>query len=219
MSGVLFIGNRRYSSWSLRGWLAMRLAGLDVEVRVLRIDGSGASQDVRAVSPSGKVPYLLHEGNAIWESLAIGEYCAELAPGLWPAQTVARSFARAISAEMHGGFRELRIAMPMNCCARFPGAGRSPGALADIDRIVAIWRLAMQRSGGPFLFGSGMTLADAMFAPIVARFLTYRPQLPTDAELYCQTMRAHPLIDTWYQQAAAEPAEWQIAKYETAPTP
>ncbi len=217
MSGVLFIGNRRYSSWSLRGWLAVRLAGLDVEVRVLRIDGTGASPQVRAVSPSGTVPYLLHEGNAIWDSLAIGEYCAELAPGLWPAQPMARSFARTICAQMHGGFRDLRVAMPMNCCARFPGAGRTPGALADIARIVALWQLAMQRGGGPFLFGTAMTLADAMFAPVVARFLTYAPHLPTDAEIYCQTVRAHPLVAEWHADAQAEPADWQIAKYETAP--
>ena len=169
------------------------------------------------MSPSGTVPYLLHEGNAIWDSLAIGEYCAELSPGLWPAQAMARSFARTICAQMHGGFRDLRVAMPMNCCARFPGAGRTPGALADIARIVALWQLAMQRGGGPFLFGTAMTLADAMFAPVVARFLTYAPHLPTDAEIYCQTVRAHPLVAEWHADAQAEPADWQIAKYETAP--
>jgi glutathione S-transferase len=218
MSGTLYIGSRRYSSWSMRGWLAVQLAGLNVEVRVLRIDGTGASPEVRAISPSGRVPYLLHNGHAIWESLAIAEYCAEITPALWPAQALARSFARAMSAEMASGFRELRIAMPTNYCRTFPGAGATPGALADIARITHIWRLALQRSGGPYLFGPTPTIPDAMFAPIVSRFLTYRPDLPTDATIYCQTIRAHPLVADWYTQAAAEPPSWQIAKYETAPT-
>jgi len=216
MSGTLYIGSRRYSSWSMRGWLAVRLAKLDVEIKLLRIDGTGASPEVRAISPSGKVPYLLHHGHAIWESLAIAEYCAEQAPQLWPALPVARSFARAISAEMAAGFRELRIAMPTNYCRTFPGAGATPGALADIARICDIWRLCIQRSGGPYLFGRDLTIPDAMFAPIVSRFLTYRPELTTDAMLYCQALRAHPLIDEWYQDAAKEPDDWKIEKYEQA---
>jgi glutathione S-transferase len=218
--GILYIGSRRYSSWSLRGWLAVRLAGLDVEVKVLPIDGTGASPEVRAVSPSLKVPYLVHRSVALWESSAIGEYCAELAPGLYPSDPSAKGFARSIAHEMHAGFRDLRIAMPMVLGPDFPGAGRTPGALADIARIEAIWAEARARfgQGGAFLFGADFTLADAMYAPIVARFLCYRPEMSDKSRTYCEAVRTHPLIEAWYKDAADEPPEWRIAKYEQAPT-
>lgn len=217
--GTLYLGNRRYSSWSLRGWLPVRLAGLDVAEQVIPLAG-GDTPAVKAVSPSGLVPCLVHRGAMVWESLAIGEYCAEFAPALWPAERAARAHARAIAAEMHAGFRDLRQSMPMNLCRSFPGAGRTPATLRDIARIEALWREARTRfgGGGPFLFGAGFTLADVMYAPVVTRFLTYRPELAADSRAYCEAVRAHPLIADWYDAAAAEPEAWTIARYEEAPT-
>lgn len=209
------MGSRRYSSWSLRGWLAVRCAGISAEERVIPLSG-GHTAAVRAVSPSGFVPYLEHDGAQVWDSLAILEYCAEIAPGLWPGERVARAYARAISAEMHSGFRDLRIAMPMNCCRSFPGRGITPGSAADIERIVAIWLEARGRFGGagPYLFGATLTGADIMFAPVVARFLTYEPALPAAARAYMAAVRLHPLVAAWYEGAAAEPESWMIDKYE-----
>jgi glutathione S-transferase len=209
----LVLGTKRYSSWSLRGWLAVRLAALEVEEVVIPLAG-GSTEAVKAASPNGLVPYLEHEGARIWESLAICEYCAELAPGLWPADRAARAHARAIASEMHAGFRELRTAMPMNLGRTFPGMGRTPGALADIQRVEAIWAEAILASPGPFLFGKAFTLADAMFAPVVTRFLTWQPELGSVARGYCEAVRAHPLVARWYDEAAQEPAEWLLPKYE-----
>jgi glutathione S-transferase len=214
-NAVLYIGSRRYSSWSLRGWLAVRCAGIVVEERVIPLSG-GHTAAVRAASPSGFVPYLEHDGAKVWDSLAILEYCAEIAPGLWPGERVARAHARAISAEMHSGFRELRMAMPMNCCRRYPGLGITPGSAADIERIVAIWLDARARFGGAgrYLFGEALTGADIMFAPVVSRFLTYEPVLPAVAVDYMAAVRMHPLVVAWYDGAAGEPASWMIDKYE-----
>jgi glutathione S-transferase len=216
--GRLYIGTRRYSSWSLRGWLPVRLAKLDVEDVVIPLAG-GATPAVKAVTPGGTVPYLEHRGNRVWESLAICEYCAEFLPALWPADAGARAHARSIAAEMHAGFRELRMAMAMNLLRSAPGAGRTPGALADIARIDAIWRDTRARFGvgGPFLFGAGFGNADAMYAPVVARFLSYRPELSEVAKAYCAAVRAHPLVAAWYDEAAKEPADWLIPQYESAP--
>jgi len=148
--GKLLIGNRRYSSWSLRGWLLVRLAGLDVTETVIPLAG-GTTAAVKTATPSGLVPYLEHDGAEIWESLAIAEYAAEHAPSLWPADRVARAHARAISAEMHAGFRALRLAMPFNACRIFPALEHKPDVLADIARIDAIWSgtRAAWGEGGP----------------------------------------------------------------------
>lgn len=212
----LIIGTRRYSSWSLRGWLAVRLAGLEVEEVMIPLAG-GSTTAIKQATPSGTVPCLEHAGAVVWESIAICEYCAEQAPGLWPAAPIARAHARAISAEMHAGFRELRIAMPMNLGMDDPGSRQTPAVLADIARIDAIWSGTRARfgAGGPYLFGAAFTLADAMFAPIVARFLSYAPPLSEAAAAYCQAIRKHPLVEAWYQEAAAEPVEWRLEKYET----
>lgn len=213
----LFIGTRRYSSWSLRGWLAVRLAGLEVEEVVIPLKG-GHTPAIGAVSPNGMVPCLRHGGVLIWDSLAIGEYCAELAAEsgrhLWPAERALRAQARAVSCEMHSGFRELRLAMPMNLGRAFPGRRRTPAALADIARIEALWSGCLAAHGGPFLFGAAFTLADAMFAPVCARFVTWRPELTRRSEDYVAAMRTHPLVDQWYRDAASEPAEWLLDKYE-----
>ncbi len=219
--GRLLIGTKRYSSWSLRGWLLVHLAGLDVEEVVIPLAGAvaGATPAVAAATPAGLVPYLEHRGARVWESLAIAEYCAERSadaggPQLWPAERVARAHARSVAAEMHAGFRALRQAMPMNLGRDFSGRGRTPGALADIARVEAAWGGCLDASGGPFLFGPGFGAADAMFAPVAARFLTYRPALGAAAESYVASVRAHPLVARWYDEAAAEPVAWQLLKYE-----
>lgn len=212
--GRLVIGTKRYSSWSLRGWLAVRLAELDVEEVVIPLAG-GATEAIRAVSPNGMVPYLEHDGARMWESIAIAEYCAEHAPHLWPADRAARAHARAIAAEMHAGFRGLRLAMPMNLGRTFPGRGRTPEALADIARIEAIWAEALAAHGGPFLFGARFGLADAMYAPVVTRFLTWQPDLSAVSRGYVAAVRAHPLVERWYAEAGAEPAAWLLDKYES----
>ena len=162
------------------------------------------------------MPYLEHAGRRVWESLAICEYCAEINPKLWPAEPAARAEARSIAAEMHAGFRDLRSAMPMNLGRDFAGRGRTPGALADIARIETIWRATHDRFGvgGPFLFGAQFGAADAMYAPVVARFLTYAPELTALTRAYCDAVRSHHLVDAWYRAAAAEPASWRVARYE-----
>jgi glutathione S-transferase len=216
--GRLFIGTRRYSSWSLRGWLAVRLADLDVEDVVIPLTGGGPGSLVAQSTPSGMVPYLEHAGLRVWETLAICEYCAERQPALWPASLAARTHARVISAEMHAGFRGLRQAMPMVLGRDGAGLGRTEAALADIARIETLWRetRAAHGAGGPFLFGAQFNAADAMFAPVVARFLTYQPDLADDTRAYCAAVRAQPLMEHWYALAAAEPLEWRLAHYETA---
>lgn len=211
--GRLVIGTKRYSSWSLRGWLAVRLAGLDVEEVVVPLAG-GSTAAIKAISPNGMVPYLEHRGARVWESVAIAEYCAELAPALWPSDRAVRAHARAIAAEMHAGFRAMRIAMPMNIGRTFPGRGRTPEALADIARIEAIWAECVAAHGGPFLFGATFTLADAMYAPVVTRFLTWQPDLSAATRAYMDAVRAHPLMERWHAEAAAEPAAWLLDKYE-----
>lgn len=213
--GRLIIGTRRHSSWSMRGWLAVRLAGLDVAEEVIRLAG-GVTPEVKARSPSGLVPYLEHRGIAVWESLAICEYCAELFPALWPAERPARAHARAIAAEMHAGFSSLRQSMPMSLGRALSGRGRTEGALADIARIEKLWRETRARFGdaGPYLFGPDFTAADAMYAPVVTRFLTYEPEISRATRAYCDAVRAHPLVSAWYEAAAREPEEWRITKYE-----
>ncbi len=216
MAGRLLIGNRRYSSWSLRGWLAVRLAGLDVEEVVIPMS-AGATPAIRDGTPAGLVPYLEHYGVRVWETLAICEYCAEFAP-LWPADRAARAEARSVAAEMHAGFRGLRAAMPMNLGRDdYAGLGATPEALADLRRIETVWAAARERFGnpGPYLFGADFGAADAMFAPVVARLLTYRPAISAATATYCEAVRGHPLVTAWYEAAAREPAAWCLEKYET----
>ncbi|WP_428392022.1 glutathione S-transferase [Lichenicoccus sp.] len=209
--GRLVIGNRRYSSWSLRGWLAVRLADLDVTEEVIPFS-DGPTDAIRLATPAGLVPVLEHRGAVVWDSLAIGEYCAELAPGLLPDERVARARARSLVAEMHSGFRALRLAMPMNC-------GRDPHPLkdgipadvaADIARIDRIW----SEASGRFLIGEDFTLADVAFAPVVSRMIAYAAPLSVPAARYRDVVRCHALMDAWYQAAVAEPSEWQLDRYE-----
>ncbi len=217
--GKIYIGNKRYSSWSMRGWLAVRLAKLDVEEIAIPFVRPGPTPAIAERSPTGLVPYLEHNGAAIWESLAICDYCAEFAPELWPADRIARAHARSIAAEMHAGFRDLRMAMWMNLGRDFSPHGRTPGALANIDRIEKIWADTRARfgAGGPYLFGASFGMADAMYAPVVGRFLGWKPELTAASQAYCDAVRAHPLVDTWYRDALAEPASMLVDDYETLP--
>lgn len=217
--GTLYIGNRRYSSWSLRGWLPVRIAKLDVTEIVIPFTRPGPTQAIAKISPTGLVPCLEHQGALVWESLAICDYCAEFDPALWPADRIARAHARSIAAEMHAGFRGLRQAMWMNLGRDFAGLGRTPDALADIARIEALWADTRARFGadGPYLFGANFTAADVMYAPVVTRLLTWKPDLTKATLAYCAAVRAHPLVAEWYAAAAAEPASWIVADYETPP--
>jgi glutathione S-transferase len=196
----------------MRGWLAVRLAGLAVEDVVVPLEG-GQTQALIGLTPTGLVPALEHDGRMIWDSLAICEYCAEAAPLLWPSDKGMRATARSVAAEMHSGFRDLRIAMPMNLGRSAPGHPAPEAALRDIARIDAVWQHCLDL-GGPFLFGETFTIPDVMYAPVVARFLTYGPRLSDAALEYCAAVREFALVDQWYALAAAEPEAWRLAKYE-----
>jgi len=216
---TLVIGNRNYSSWSLRGWLMARIAGIEFEEIVVPLDLPETAAAIRKHSPSGKVPALAHRGLAVWESLAIAEYLNDLKPeaGLWPAAVAARAHARSISAEMHAGFVELRANMPMNIRASYPGKGMTPAVRADIERITGLWRDCRKRFAGAapkddgFLFGA-IGAADAMYAPVVTRLKTYAVPLDSDAEAYCTAVLAYPAMKEWIAAARNEP--WLIASAE-----
>lgn len=215
--GRLFLGTRRYSSWSMRGWLAVRLAGLNVEDVVIPFTRPGPTEAIARLSPNGLVPYLEHDGARVWESLAILEYCAERSD-LWPRDPAARAHARSMAAQIHAGFGALRQAMWTNLGADFAGLGRTPQALADVAHIERLWSHTRRRfgAGGPFLFGETFGAADVMYAPVVARFLTWRPVLSFETDAYCRAVRDHELVAAWYDAAAQEPEAWRLADYETA---
>ncbi|MBO1328686.1 glutathione S-transferase [Acetobacter suratthaniensis] len=218
--GRLVIGTRRYSSWSLRGWLPVRLAGLDVEIQALRLAGGGKTVALKTLSPNGCAPYLEHKGIAVWDSLAIAEYCAELAPALWPQARAARAHARSITAEMHAGFRAVRSALPMNLgrVNRPLAAGLEEDTLRDIARIDAIWTDTRNRFGaeGPYLFGATFCNADAAFAPVVSRFASYAvPCLSDVSHAYMRAVQEHALMREWAADAAREPQDWQLEMYES----
>jgi glutathione S-transferase len=214
---TLYIGNKAYSSWSLRGWLACRCAGIAFDEVVIPLSRPDTAAVILKHSPSGKVPALRHGKTLIWESLAIGEYLHDLAPqaGLWPDDLAARAEARSIAAEMHSGFVDLRRVMWMNTRRRFPGKGRTPEALANVERICAIWSETRARfgAGGPFLFGKQLNLADAMYAPVVSRFVTWEPLLPAEAKAYVAAVWDHPFMQDW--RRAADTETWVIDSYET----
>jgi len=216
---TVVIGNKNYSSWSMRGWLMARIAGIEFDEIVVPLDRPETQAAIRKHSPSGRVPVLLHRGLAVWDSLAIAEYLNDLKPeaGLWPPSAAARAHARSISAEMHSSFTDLRENMPMNIRASLPGKGMTPAVRADIERITFLWRDCRKRFAGAFqkddgfLFGT-FGAADAMFAPIVTRFKTYSVTLDSDADAYCTSVLGHPAVKAWVDAAEHEP--WLIDKYE-----
>ena len=217
MALTLVIGDKTYSSWSMRPWLGLKAAGLSFEERQIRLDQPDTAARISAVSPAGKVPILIEDGLVIHESIAILERVAELAPdaGLWPDDPAARAVARAVSAEMHAGFQALRAYATFNLTRENqPRATPIPDAVhADIARICAIWNDCRARfgAGGPFLFGR-FGVADCMYAPVVGRFATYG--LPRDAvaDAYIAAITAHPAWNEW--KAAALKEDWKVSKYE-----
>ncbi|BAZ30285.1 glutathione S-transferase domain protein [Cylindrospermum sp. NIES-4074] len=204
---TLVIGNKNYSSWSLRAWLALKQFGLPFKEICIPLYTPDYSAKVHQYSPSGKVPVLLHDGLTVWDSLAICEYLAETFPNLpyWPEDKTARTFARSISAEMHSGFQNLRQNMPMNCRTKYPGKGLVSGVQADIDRITSIWRESRQKfgSGGDFLLGN-FTIADAMFAPVAIRFVAYDVQLDAASRNYVETVLSLSVMQEWITAAKSE---------------
>jgi len=204
---ALLIGNKNYSSWSLRPWFALRQSGLAFDEERVPMNTPEFAERVRAWSPAGRVPVLRHGALAIWDSLAICEYLADTFPDthLWPADPAERAHARAISAEMHSGFQSLRSQMPMNVRAQGRKVPATPELAADIARISAIWRGCRERSRarGPFLFGD-FSIADAMFGPVAFRFATYGVALEPDASEYAETLRSTPALRTWAEAAARE---------------
>lgn len=209
MAATLTISSKNYSSWSLRGWLLCQLAGLEVEEIVLSVDDPSARAELLLLSPSFLVPCLRHDGAEVWDTLAIAAYLDELKPeaGLLPTDVKARAHCRSIAGEMHSGFANLRSALPMNLKAHYPGFKVWTGAQADIDRVTEIWRDCLGRYGGPYLFGGEPTVADAMYAPVCLRFLTYDVVLDPVSEGYCQTIMAWPALRRWIEAAKLEPEE------------
>jgi len=206
----LVIGNKNYSSWSMRPWVLLRQAQIPFEEVQLKFDESDGGLRVAGIekfSAAGKVPVLMIDGEPVWDSLAICETVAEMHPDkhLWPEDPVARRVARSACAEMHSGFQKLRGKMPMNIRSRYPGKGLTPESQKDIDRIVALWTECRERFGGPgsLLFGR-FSVADAFFAPIVMRFHAYAVKVPRVAQEYCEAVRALSAVREWSDAARRE---------------
>lgn len=210
----LYIGNKNYSSWSMRPWVLMRQAGIPFEEVLVRFDsfdaGSQFKQALAALTPTAKVPLLIDDGLAVWDTLAIAEYLAETFPEkqLWPQDVAARARARSICAEMHAGFTALRSHCPQNIEASLPEIGAliwrdRPAVRADVARLVAMWRALLDQHGGPLLFG-GFTVADAYFAPVCMRLKTYALPVPPDVAAYAERVAALPGVAAWLAQARAE---------------
>jgi glutathione S-transferase len=211
----LVIGNKNYSSWSMRPWLAMTVAGIPFEETVVPLDQPDTRAEIARHSPSGKVPCLIDGGIQVWESLAILEYLAERFPerALWPADSAARAAARSVSAEMHAGFSALRKLLPMNLWRPIESRALTPEAAANVERLLAIWRDCRDRfgAGGPFLFGP-FSIADAMFAPVVTRFRTYDVAVDETAARYMEAVESLPAFKAWKAQALKE--TWVVSRSE-----
>lgn len=206
---TLTINSRNYGSWSLRGWLMCRLAGLDINEEMLSSDDPSSRAELLLLSPSFLVPRLTDGPVTVWDTLAIAEYVNEARPetGLLPADRGARAHCRAVCGEMHSGFSNLRSALPMNIKGHFPGFKVWAGALADISRVCEIWRDCLGRYGGPFLFGAKPGMADAMYAPVCSRFLTYDIALDPVCAAYRDAVLALPAMKEWIAAAKAEREE------------
>jgi glutathione S-transferase len=210
----LYIGNKNYSSWSLRPWLLLTQFAIPFEEIKLRLSfdvDSPMKKALGGITPSGLVPVLVDEGFAVWDTLAIAEYLAEkyAAKSLWPAQPLARARARSLCAEMHSGFGALRNAFPMNIEASLPEIGtkllaEQPAAARDLARIVQMWEKQFDEHGGPFLFGGAFTIPDAYYAPVVTRIATYGLPVPPRVAAYVQHILALPAMQSWTRDARAE---------------
>ncbi|GLR48633.1 glutathione S-transferase [Sphingomonas astaxanthinifaciens DSM 22298] len=214
----LILGNKAYSSWSMRGWLAVKASGLDFEELVVPLynDTWDERREGDEFAPSsGKVPLLWHDETVVWDSLAIIEYCADLTSRehYWPEDLAARAMARSMAAEMHSGFSALRRECPMNVRRNVPTPDLSDEAVADINRVLTLWAQARARhgSGGPFLFG-GWSAVDMMYAPVVTRFLTWSIPVPPFARQYMSDVLRHPHVAQWIDAAQDEP--WVIEQFE-----
>ena len=192
------------------------MAGLEITEEMLPASDASVRAELLLLSPSFLVPALTHDGIKVWDTLAIGEYLNETFPqaGLLPADPAARAHCRAIAGEMHSGFTNLRSALPMNLKSRYPGFKIWAGAQADIDRVAAIWRDCLKQYGGPYLFGTKMTLADAMYAPVATRFDTYDVKLDRTCQDYCETILSLPDMQEWIEAAKAEPADLEELEAE-----
>jgi glutathione S-transferase len=204
---TLTLSSKNYSSWSLRGWLMARFAGLEFDEVMVSPDDADVKKELLLLAPSIRVPCLSHEGATVWNTLAIAHYLDEIRPGakLLPDERIARAHCRSVSGEMNSGFANLRAALPMNLKAHYPGFKVWAGAQADVDRIAAIWRECLALSGGPFLFGKKPCVADAMFAPVCTRFVTYDVKLDAACAAYCQTIMALRHMQEWIESAKTEP--------------
>lgn len=212
---ILYLGNRNYSSWSMRAWLAMKQSGLGFREVRFHLGQSDVRDRIGRHSPSGRVPALHHGRRVIWDSLAICEYLAEHAPdaGLWPEQGATRAVARSVTAEMHSGFPALRAQMPFNVRRSSPGKGRGGGVEQEIERIFRIWescRVA-HRASGEFLFGR-FGIADAFYAPVVSRLKTYEVSVTEPCLDYVTAVWRHPHVRQWREEAAAE--DWVEAGFD-----
>ncbi|WP_426436307.1 glutathione S-transferase [Bradyrhizobium genosp. P] len=213
---TLTISSKNYSSWSLRGWLLAKFAGLEFEEMVTPPDDASAKAELLLLSSSILVPCLRHEGATVWDTLAIGEYLNDLMPhaGLLPEDRVLRAHCRSICGEIHSGFTTLRASLPVNLKGHFPGFKIWSRAQADIDRVCVIWRDCLAKSGGPFLFGERRTMADAMYAPVVTRFMTYDVKLDAQLSAYAKTIMTMPEMAEWIEAAKAEPADVEELEVE-----
>ena len=205
----LTISSKNYSSFSLRGWLLCKIAGIDFDEEVVDIDHPQTRQELLLLSPSFRVPRLIHDKIQVYSILAIAEHLNEIAPkaGIWPASRAHRAHCRSVSGEMHSGFFNLRSALPMNLKARFEGFKIWSGAKPDIERILEIWRDCLKTYGGPYLFGDAPTLADAMYAPVCTRFRTYDVALEEATAAYSDTILSWAPMLEWTEAALAEPEE------------
>jgi glutathione S-transferase len=205
----LTIASKNYGSWSLRGWLLCKMAGLDFEEAHVNSDDPSTRAELLLLSPSFLVPRLTHDGLKVWDTLALTEYLHEIRPeaGLLPSDAATRAQCRSICGEMHSGFSNLRSALPMNIKAHYPGFKSWAGARADIDRVTAIWRDCIGEHKGPYLFGATPCAADAMYAPVCTRFRTYDVALDPVSARYCKTIMALPLMQEWIEAAKVEPDE------------
>jgi len=207
---TLVIGNKNYSSWSLRAWMALRHLGLEFDEELVRLDTPESREQLERHGPSGRVPVLRSGGLTVWDSQAICELAAELTARGWPREREARAVARAVSAEMHSGFATLRSLWPMNARARNRRTAMTTALAADVERIDELWNDCRHRfgAGGPWLFGAEYTIADAMYAPVVLRFNTYGARVSETARWYIATALEDPVLQEWITAARAEP--WTI---------